>query len=318
MTDGIYQQLRSKLSDSVQRNRCEALLLSGGLDSSILAFLLRPKQTFTVGWDIKAPDLPYARLVSKKYGENHAEFMLKDEEDLSRLLRGVVQNLKTFSPMEVRNSCVVYAGLLHAREYGYREIMTGDGCDELFAGYNYLNRYFNRVDELDKELRRLWNIMHFSSVSLGETLGIGVKTPYLDKEFLWYAKSVDPRIKIAEFSGKIWGKFVLRRCFEESLGPDIAWREKLAQEEGAATMNLKGFAESHINESSFRSRTEEVLKEGVNVRDKEHLYYYDIFRTYFCPPGEEDCTDARCHGCSGCIPAGRNYCRTCGAFASRA
>jgi asparagine synthase (glutamine-hydrolysing) len=292
--------------------------LSGGLDSSILAFLLRPKQTFTIGWDSQAPDLPYARLVSQKYSENHAEFTLKDDENLSRLLKGVIKNLKTFSPIEVRNSCVVYAGLLHAKEYGYKDIMTGDGCDELFAGYNYLDRYFKKVNELDRELRRLWHIMHFSSVSLGRTLGIGVKTPYLDKEFLGYAKSIDPGLKIGEFSGKTWGKFVLRMCFEKGLGPDIAWREKLAQEEGAATMNLKNLAENHINQSRFRSRAGEVLKEGVNVRDKEQLYYYDIFRTYFCPPGEEDCTDIRCHGCSGCISTSRNYCRTCGAFVSRA
>ena len=306
------------MSDSVQRNRSEALLLSGGLDSSILAFLLRPKQTFTIGWTSQAPDLPYARLVSQKYGKNHAEFMLKDDENLSTILKGVIQNLKTFSPIEVRNSCVVYAGLLHAKEYGYKDIMTGDGCDELFAGYNYLNRYFKRVNEIDKELRRLWAIMHFSSVSLGRTLGIEVKTPYLDNEFLGFAKSIDPSLKIGELSGKPWGKFVLRICFEEFLGPDISWREKLAQEEGAATTNLKNLSENHINESRFRSRTEEILKEGVKIRDKEQMYYYDIFRTYFCSPREEDCTDGRCRGCGGCITDSRNYCRTCGAFASRA
>jgi asparagine synthase (glutamine-hydrolysing) len=302
------------LSESVKRNQCKALLLSGGLDSSILAYILRPKQTFTVAWDDQAPDLPYARLVAHKYNTGHTELILSNQKELFHILRSVIRGLRTFSPIDIRNSSVIYMGIMNAKKQGLTDIMTGDGGDELFAGYNYLNRYFMDINRLDIELRRLWDIMHFSSVTLAKTLDIEIKTPFLDAEFLNYAKSVDPAKKIGEFSGKMWGKFILRKCFLEQLGNQIVWRPKLAQEEGAATVNLKNFLETQFNDISFRSRGEQARAEGVIVRDKEHLYYYDAFRKYFPPPHEEDCSDARCPGCDGCVLAKTNYCRTCGAF----
>jgi len=302
------------LRESVKRNKCNALLLSGGLDSSILAHILKPKKTFTVAWDNQAPDLPYARMVAHKYNTSHTELILNNKKDLFHILRAVIQGLKTFSPMDIRNSSVIYIGIKNAKKQGFADIMTGDGGDELFAGYNYLNRYFMNISRLDFELRRLWDIMHFSSVILAKTLDVEIKTPFLDDEFLNYAKSVDPAKKIGEFSGKMWGKFILRKCFLEELGNQIVWRPKLAQEEGAATVNLKNFLETQFDNISLRSKVEQARAEGVTIRDKEHLYYYEAFRDYFPPPCEEDCFDARCPDCNGCVLSNTNYCRTCGAF----
>jgi asparagine synthase (glutamine-hydrolysing) len=307
-------ELLFALTESVKRNQCKALLLSGGLDSSILAYILRPRQTFTVAWDDQAPDLPYARMVANKYNTNHTELILSNKKDLFHILRAVIGGLKTFSPIDIRNSSVIYIGIMNAKKQGFAEIMTGDGGDELFAGYNYLNRYFMDISRLDIELRRLWDIMHFSSVNLAKTLDIKIKTPFLDDEFLVYAKSVDTAKKIGEFSGKMWGKYILRKCFQEELGNQIVWRTKLAQEEGAGTANLKSFFETQFNDFSFRSGAEQARAEGVVVRDKEHLYYYHAFRNYFPAPGEEDCSEARCPGCNGCVLAKTIYCRTCGAF----
>ncbi|MGC1930146.1 MAG: asparagine synthase-related protein [Candidatus Nitrosopolaris sp.] len=314
MIEADCAELKFVLRDSVKRNQCEALLLSGGLDSSILANILRPKQTFTVAWDDQAPDLPYARMVAHKYSTSHTELILNNKNDLFHILRAVIQGLKTFSPIDIRNSSVVYAGIMNAKKQGFTDIMTGDGGDELFAGYNYLNRYFMDVNRLDIELRRLWDIMHFSSASLAKTLDIEIRTPFLDDDFLNYAKSIAPAKKIGKFSGKMWGKFILRKCFLEELGNQIVWRPKLAQEEGAATVNLKHFLETQFTDITFRSRAEQARAEGVIVSDKEHLYYYDVFRSYFCPPYEEDCSDARCPRCNGCVSAKTNFCRTCGAF----
>lgn len=302
------------LRESVKRNKCNVLLLSGGLDSSILAHILKPKKTFTVAWDNQAPDLPYARMVAHKYNTSHTELILRNKKDLFHILRAVIQGLKTFSPIDIRNSSVIYIGIMNAKKQGFADIMTGDGGDELFAGYNYLNRYFMDISRLDFELRRLWDIMHFSSVILAKTLDLEIKTPFLDDEFLNYAKSIDPAKKIGEFSGKMWGKFILRKCFLEELGNQIVWRPKLAQEEGAGTVNLKNFLETQFDNISLRSKVEQARGEGVTIRDKEHLYYYEAFRDYFPPPCEEDCFDARCPDCNGCILSNTNYCRTCGAF----
>lgn len=303
------------LARSVERNRADAVLLSGGLDSSILASVVQPSYSVTSALGTDAPDLAFARQVAKKYSAKHAEVIFKHERMLE-LVESVVQILKTFDPIEIRNTVVALAGMAQAKSDGYSAIMTGDGGDELFAGYNYLARYYSDLERLDKELRRLWHVMHFSSLRLGENLGIEVKAPYLDPEFMRYAMSLAVEHKVGEHDGRKWGKFILRRCFEPELGSMIAWRPKLAQEQGAGTDRFGDYIDGKIDDSTFANKARAAQAEGVRLRSKEHLHYYGLFRSYFAPPGEDDC-ESKCPDCRGCIEPDRRYCRICGAFPVR-
>ena len=203
------RQLVLLLQESVERNRAGALLLSGGLDSSILASILRPDYSVTAGFDRNAPDLEFAKKVAKKYSKRHVEVFFEDR--MVELAEQVIRIFKTFDPIEIRNSVVALAGIGQAKSDGYSSIMTGDGGDELFAGYNYLSRYYSDPEKLGSELRRLWEIMHFSSKKLGEHVGVAVKTPFLDDAFSQFAKSLETRDKVGERDGRQWGKFILRK-----------------------------------------------------------------------------------------------------------
>jgi asparagine synthase (glutamine-hydrolysing) len=306
------EQLVRLLAESIERNRAGALLLSGGLDSSILASIMRPEYSVAAGFGADAPDLAYARWVAGKYSKKHVEVVF-DHDKMAEMVEQVIQIFKTFDPIEIRNSVVALAGIEQAKSDGYSAIVTGDGGDELFAGYNYLARYYSDPERLDSELRRLWEVMHFSSKKLGEHAGIEVKAPFLDGEFASFAKSISTGEKVGERGGKKWGKFILRSCFESALG-ELAWRPKLAQEQGAATGRYPEYVEEMIGDLAFANKCR-IAKEqdGVTIRSKEHLHYYAIFRSYFPPPKEEDC-ELRCPECSGCMARGGRFCRTCGAF----
>lgn len=306
------EQIIRLLTESVERNHADALLLSGGLDSSILASILRPKYSVAAGFGSDAPDLAYASQAAGKYSQKHVEVVFSQEK-MAELVGQVIQVFRTFDPIEIRNSVVALAGIEQAKKDGHSTLMTGDGGDELFAGYNYLARYYSDMQKLSLELRRLWEVMHFSSKKLGEHIGIEVKTPFLDKEFAQFAKSIDASEKVGEYNAKKWGKFILRTCFEETLG-ELAWRPKLAQERGAATDRYEIYIEAMIGDLTFANKAK-IAKEqdGVTIRNKEHLHYYAIFRSYFPPPKEEDC-ELRCPKCHGCMTRGGRFCRTCGAF----
>jgi asparagine synthase (glutamine-hydrolysing) len=155
--------------------------------------------------------------------------------------------------------------------------------------------------------------MHFSSRKLGEHVGVKVKTPFLDDQFASFAKSMSTSEKVGEHGGKKWGKFILRKCFEAELG-DLVWRQKLAQEQGAATDRYQNYIEGMIDDLTFANKAK-IAKEqdGVIIRNKEHLHYYAIFRSHFPLPKEEDC-ESRCPECRGCMAQGGKFCRTCGAF----
>jgi asparagine synthase (glutamine-hydrolysing) len=308
------EQLVRLLTESVERNCADALLLSGGLDSSILASILHPKYSVAAGFGSDAQDLAYARQIAGRYSTRHVEVIF-DQNRMAELVEQVIQVFKTFDPIEIRNSAVALAGIEQAKSDGYSAIMTGDGGDELFAGYNYLARYYSDAQKLDSELRRLWQVMHFSSRKLGEHVGIEVKTPFLDEEFMPFAKSISVSEKVGEHGGKKWGKFILRRCFETTLGDHLVWRQKLAQEQGAATDKYQNYVEEMIDDLTFANRAKVAKEqESVTIRSKEHLHYYTIFRSYFPPPKEEEDCKSRCPECRGCMAQGGRFCRTCGAF----
>lgn len=306
------EQLVRLLTESVERNRADALLLSGGLDSSILASILHPKYSVAAGFGADAPDLAYARQVAVKYSKRHVEVVF-DQNRMAELVEQVIRVFRTFDPIEIRNSAVALAGIEQAKNDGYLTIITGDGGDELFAGYNYLSRYYSDMQRLDSELRRLWQVMHFSSIKLGEYAGVKVKLPFLDNQFASFAKSINANEKVGQHNGKKWGKFILRKCFDEELG-DLSWRTKLAQEQGAATDRYQRYIEEMIDSLTFANKAK-IAKEqdGVRIRNKEQLHYYAIFRSYFSPPKEEDC-ESRCPECRGCMAQDGRFCRTCGAF----
>ena len=315
------EELTRLLTESVERNHAGALLLSGGLDSSILASILRPQYSLAAAFGRAAPDLVYARQVAERYSKHHVELVF-GQNRMAELVEQVIRIFRTFDPIEIRNSAVALAGLEWAKSDGYSNVMTGDGGDELFAGYNYFSRYHSDMQRFDSELQRLWQIMHFSSIKLGEYIGIEVKTPFLDEKFSSFAKLISVNEKVGEHDGKKWGKFILRRCFESTLG-SLVWRPKLAQEQGAATDHYEQHIEEMIDDLTFANKKRIAQEqEGVRIRSKEHLHYYAIFRSYFPPPKEEEeegevdhhSCRSRCSDCLGCIAPDARFCRKCGAF----
>lgn len=309
----LWSDLVERLAASVHRNGSDALLLSGGLDSAILATVMRPAYCVTAALGSGAPDLVFARQVASKYCSRHEEEVFGNEE-MADMVETVINVFKTFDPIEIRNSCVALAGLQRAKADGFSKVATGDGGDELFAGYNYLARYYGDIQRLEQELRRLWDVMHFSSKKLGEHLGVQVVAPFLDKEFAQFAKGIPAQEKVGEHGGQKWGKFILRKCFEAELGK-LAWRPKMAQEQGAATDLFCRFIDQRIDDGTYANRAKIAQSEGVAIRSKEHLNYYAIFRSYFPPPNEEsgNC-ELVCSGCRACAKKDGRFCRTCGAF----
>lgn len=306
-------QLAALLTESIERNYSEALLLSGGLDSSILASILHPEYSVTAGFGKDAPDLAYANQIARRYSKRHVEVIFEQEEMLE-LIEQVVQIFQTFDPIEIRNSCVAFAAINQAKNDGYSKIMTGDGSDELFAGYNYLKRYHSDLSRLQEEMSHLWEVMHFSSKKIGEHIGVEIKTPFIDREFMQFAKSMDIDRKIGEHAKQKYGKFILRLCFETRLGENIVWRPKLAQEQGASTDRYQYYIEEMIDDLTFSNKLKEAQTEGVKLRSKEHLHYYAIFRSYFPPPREGKNCEFHCTECMSSMLGATRFCRTCGAF----
>jgi len=302
--------LKRRLKKIVSKYLDNSLLLSGGLDSSILCYLMRPKLSIVTSLGPNSHDLKFAKSIAKKYSHNHVECVV-DFEEILEIIPNIIKTFKTFDPVEIRNSSVIFFGMREAKHHGYDDIVTGDGADELFAGYNYLQRYFTDLRKLDEILIELWKIMRFSSRKIGETLGMTVNTPYLENPLYDLATSIDINEKVGEYRSKKWGKFILRKAFEKELGANV-WRNKMALEEGSGFEEISNKFDL-IDDEEFEKESKIVALDNVIVRDKEHLYYYKLYRSFFGCPAKESCNSLRCSFCNSCLSYPR-YCYTCGAF----
>lgn len=311
---GICDELVKALEKSVGKNMADGILLSGSLDTSILAYLASKRaklRAFTVALqNAPAPDIQHATLVANRLGLEHLVHRFAEDE-LHEAIRAVVKAMDSFDPMEIRNSVTIYVGLKCAKENGVNMIMTGDGCDELFAGYSFLFGLDKK--RLDLELQKMWGVMHFSSVDLAEALKMELKLPYLDPEFKNFAMRLNPNLKVRNEKGQTWGKWILRRAFEDILPQEIVWRIKTPIEFGSGTATLSSFFNSTIPDTEFDEKRSKYLEEdNVTIRDKEQLFYYEIYRSVVGAPRPIDSEGKICPFCNSSVPSTFTYCRRCG------
>jgi asparagine synthase (glutamine-hydrolysing) len=310
-----YAVIVKALEESVKRNLTDGLLLSGGLDTALLAWLAlrynKPSCITVAMRGAPTPDVGYARLVATRLKLEHHIHYFGDDE-LNEGLRCSIKVMKSFDPMEIRNSAAIYIALKAGKKRGLATFMTGDGADELFGGYSFL--FGLARAELEAELKKLWANMRFASVPLARELGVEAKLPFLEPRFRALAQNLDVRLKVKSEGGRVWGKWVLRKASEKILPREIAWRAKAPIEGGTGTTILPWLFDSKITDAEFGKKKAKYLKQdGVTIRDKEHLAYYEVYRELIGLPSSS-VGDRRCPQCGAGVDEKATFCRTCGAY----
>jgi asparagine synthase (glutamine-hydrolysing) len=309
--------LRSRVEESVARRPADCLVLSGGLDTSILAPLAAKGGTHvavTVLASSDAPDRPYATAVAEALGWEHRVLDVTLDDLLSEV-DFVVRELKTFDPMEIRNSIVIARALREAARLGVRSVMTGDGADELFGGYSFMWAKPDR--EFETYSRRMAETMHFSSFPLGRSLGLEVHAPYIDPRIVEFAVQLPKRLKVGNREGSPMGKWVLRWAFPEAIA---CWRRKDPIEVGSGSARLPALFAERISAEEFSAEQRRIREEDrIQIRDPEHLGYYRAFqRIHGTSPMGERFRAGSCAGCGFSLPRPEaTFCPTCGKFPAR-
>ncbi len=316
--DDVAAELRALLEKSVKKNLTKDMLFSGGIDTSILATILSKHvriRGFTCAFkEANALDLKYAKLMAERLGIEHYLNPF-GEDQVFEAIPDVVKTLKSFDPMEVRNSITIMIGLKFAKSYGVTALITGDGADELFAGYHMYYRHVGNKEKLSSMLKKMWGIMAFSSVPLGKSIGIEVRAPYLDPEVKKFAMNLDPRYSVQKERGEVWGKWILRKAYEDVLPEEVRWRDKNPIEVGSGTTILPKYLAKKISDSEFAEKKKKYLEsDKVTIRDKEQLIYYEAYRSVVGVPHAVDPDARTCPQCNSNVPENTTVCKTCGAY----
>ncbi len=317
--DAICQELRIILDGAVKRNLASAILLSGGLDTSILAALASKYTSLEALTgavaSANAPDVPYAKLIASKLGLKHCIHHF-DERDIYQAIPFVIKTLRSFDPMQIRSGITLFICLQKLKASGINAFISGDGADELFAGYPQFLA-MNR-EQIKAELVRFldgMNRVRFISTEIAEALEMQVKLPYLDSEFRSFAAEIKPDFKVRREGELLWGKWILRKAFEGIIPSEIAWRMKTPIELGSGTALLIYMLNSKLSDWEFNEKKQRCLRrDKVLIRSREQLYYYEIYRTSIGIPHPVDEDGAICKYCNSNIDSWSRYCRTCGGY----
>ena len=297
-------------------SQCDAnwIAFSGGLDSSILGQIKKEQglnAITIITKDFLGTDLEYSQIMGKHIGIN-LELRYVNINEILDAVKGTIKILKNFNDIEIRNSIVSYLYLNTLKEKNVKKVITGDGADEIFAGYNFLIK--KNHAELRTELRRMKEIMHFTSQKIASELGISVQMPYINENVIELAETLPIEHLVNQKNGVKFGKWVLRKAFENDLPPSVIWREKTPMQDGSGTTGLTKMFDSVITDDVYQEKTKKIKsKDGVTIRTKESLHYYELYRENFKVP-EYDGNKNICPDCNAELITNSKFCRMCGKF----
>ena len=247
------------ITDAVKKRvvgTCErpvGCLLSGGLDSSLIAALVNKfyksttqLQTFSIGLP-GSEDLKYAAIVAKHLGTKHHEIILTEDQFFNAIPE-VIKTIESYDTTSVRASVGNYlVGKYIKENTDCKVIFNGDGADELMGGYLYFKQSPNAY-EFDKECRRLLKDIHMYDVLRSDRCisshGLEPRTPFLDRKWVEFYLSIDRQIRFNTTKDKC-EKYLIRKAFNEIdpklLPSEILWRTKEAFSDGVSSLTKSWF-----------------------------------------------------------------------------
>ncbi|NLF88031.1 asparagine synthase [Candidatus Bathyarchaeota archaeon] len=315
----LTQQARTLIHKIVKNNLADGFLFSAGTDTQIIA------------WEAVKykPDIPCITLAFKHGQPKDAQYVkmmvdflhLKQEtyqfgkEDLLKFYPKVIEALKKFDPMEIRNSLPVYIGLTLLKEKGIKTAFTGDGLDELF-GYPW--QFHLTEEQFAVKQQEMWAEMGFSSIPMAKSMGMEIKAPYLDPEFQEWAKKIPIKYKINMYNGVKYGKWILRKAYEDVIPHDAIWRPKAPLEAGTGTETLRTYFNDTFTLEEFKEKVAKIKEQDdVEIADQEQLLYYQHFRKVFGVPKEvfpQVPGAIQCPKCKSWQVTKIQFCKKCGAY----
>jgi asparagine synthase (glutamine-hydrolysing) len=289
------------------------VLLSGGLDSSIIAatakrFAARRVEdegqteawwpqlhSFAVGLE-GAPDLKASREVADHIGSVHHEFHFTVQEGIDAV-PDVIHHLETYDVTTIRAATPMYLMARRIRAMGIKMVLSGEGADEIFGGYLYFHRAPDARSFHEETVRKLDRLHLFDCLRANKAMaawGVEARVPFLDKEFMDVAMTLDPAAKMAG-PGRM-EKQILREAFEDVLPASVAWRQKEQFSDGVGYSwidSLKAHAEAQVSDRELENA---AYRFPYNTPETKEAYFYRaIFDEHF-----------PLQSCAECVPGGKS------------
>jgi asparagine synthase (glutamine-hydrolysing) len=307
--------LRRSLEEAVHRQLMSdvpyGVLLSGGLDSSIIAAIAKkyaqrrvetndlkdawwPQlHTFAIGLQ-GSPDLAAAKEVADFIGSVHHEFHFTIQEGLDAV-HDVIYHIETYDVTTVRASTPMYLIARKIKSMGVKMVLSGEGADEIFGGYLYFHKAPNPQALHEETVRKITQLHLFDCLRANKSMaswGVEARVPFLDKEFIEVAMTINPEEKMS--GSERQEKQILRETFADYLPDSIRKRQKEQFSDGVGYNwidTLKEVADKEISDQQLKNAH---FRFPINTPETKEAYYFrGIFEEHF--PSDD---------CVRCVPGG--------------
>ncbi len=306
--------LRRSLEDAVHRQLMTdvpyGVLLSGGLDSSIIAAIAKkyaqrrvetndlkdawwPQlHTFAIGLK-DSPDLAAARDAADFIGSVHHEFHFTIQEGLDAV-HDVIYHIETYDVTTVRASTPMYLIARKIRSMGVKMVLSGEGADEMFGGYLYFHKAPDPESLHEETVRKITQLHLFDCLRANKSMaawGVEARVPFLDREFIDVAMTINPEAKMS--GNKRMEKQILREIFADYLPESIRNRQKEQFSDGVGYNwidTLKKVADKEISDQQLKNAR---FRFPINTPESKEAYFFrSVFEEHFpsddaarCVPG---------------------------------
>ncbi|KAL5454521.1 asparagine synthetase [Paraphaeosphaeria minitans] len=248
--------------------------------------MLPELNSFSIGLP-GSPDGVAAQEVADFLGTRHHTFTFTLEEGLDAL-SDVIFHLETFDVTTIRASTPMFLLARKIKAMGVKMVLSGEGSDEIFGGYLYFHNAPDKAALHAETIRRIQNLHLADCLRANKSTsawGVEARVPFLDKQFLNVAMSIDPEEKLIKRPERI-EKYILRKAFDTTDEPETApylpdkilWRQKEQFSDGVGygwIDALKDEAEKKVSEEDLKNPKAEW---GEDVPDSKEAYWY---RTMF-------------------------------------
>lgn len=276
------------------------ILISGGLDSSIIGTVINTIYTDTVKWngDIHtfsiglegSPDLEKAKEMSRQMDAIHHEYIFTVKEGLE-VLRNVIYAIETYDVTTIRASVPMYLLGKYIHKCGVKVVFSGEGSDELFGGYLYYKHCPNRGEMHAECVDKMERLHYHDCLRANKSMachGVETRVPFLDKDLVDYAMNVlDPVYKLSGThpSGEKSTKWLLRDEFRFYLSYGLRTRKKEQFSDGVGYQWIASLKE-HAEKTVHNFEKADVLYPFQTPKTKEAFLYREIFTDLFGSKGE--------------------------------
>ncbi len=307
----LNQSVIKRVDDLLENNVEFGVLLSGGLDSSLVAGLVlltaktynqhnyRKIKTFSIGINESAPDIIAARQVARYIGSDHKEYFMTKQEIIDNV-ENIINITETYDTTTIRASTAMYLLISKIKKDNpqLKVLFSGELSDELFCYLYGYNAPSSQAFQ-NETVKLVSNVYQYDALRANKTAmenGIEIRLPFTDKAFVKYILHLNPNLKEFNKTNGRMEKQLLRDAFNYSkiIPKTILYRKKEQFSDGVSCYNKEDNMIDILKEYALKNviRSQAYIcklraphySDGKEVKGKvssEQVYYKQVFTRLF-------------------------------------